>query len=308
MRRRCLFAGLALMLSACDALLTDPAPLGRIRIEARGRHGEPLPGITAQLYVGYRPMGYLVTDARGVVRYDDVPENLYGVYMRLPDAYAGWDEVAGLPRRDLVDGIRVRAGTDTTLRFEFLRRGPGSIVAYTVDDDSLPVGGREVTLYTARGIIARDTSDATGRAVFPDVPMGVYGTWAFAPESFAVAPGRSFVYRDNLVIDRDHREVVTLLLPRCRASLIARVIDASEAPVPGAGVTLYRGDQTFRAATTDAAGEVRWTRIACGEYGVYVVPPSGYRAPWARDSAYVDRLSLTDLATATVTLRALRAP
>ncbi|MEK0431044.1 MAG: hypothetical protein RL139_848 [Gemmatimonadota bacterium] len=306
---RWLVAGcLALGVGGCDGLLTSPLPMGRIRIEARGRHGEPLPGITALLYVGYRPMGYLRTDARGMVRYDDIPENVYGVYMILPEEYAGWDEVAGLPRRDLADGIRVMAGTDTTLRFEFLRRGAGTVVAYAIDEDSLPVSGRLVTLYRATGVVAEDTTDAAGRVLFANVPMGVYGVFTNAPPTFGVSASRGFVYRDNLIIDHEHREVVALPLPRCGGTLTTRVLDGTNAPVAGARLTLYRGPQFFRTGTTDANGELRWTRILCGEYGVFVAPPVGYQSPFARDTSYVDQLAITDLSTTTVTLRAFRRP
>lgn len=296
-----------LLLTGCDSLLSSPLPTGRIRVEARDRRGAPLPGITAQLYVGYRPMGYLKTDGRGVVRYDNVPEGLYGVYMRLPDAYVGWDEVAGLPRRDLVDGITVGAGTDTTLRFEFLRRGTGTTIAWTVDEDARPVPGRTVVLYRGSGVVAEAISDSTGRVAFTDVPMGIYGVATTAPPEFG-APARAYVYRDNLVMDGGHWEVVRLELPRCSGSLTPRVVDATNAPVPGASVTLYRGPQFFRTTTTDARGEVVWTRVDCGEYGVFVVPPTGYRSPYARDTAFVDGIRVTDLSSRTVTLRAFRLP
>ncbi len=296
-----------LLLTGCDSLLSSPLPLGRIRVEARDRRGSPLPGITAQLYVGYRPMGYLKTDARGVVLYENVPEGLYGVYMRLPDGYVGWDEVAGLPRRDLVDGIDVRGGTDTTLRFEFLRRGTGTTVAWTVDEDARPVPGRTVVLYRGSGVVGEAVSDSTGRVLFTDVPMGIYGVATTAPPEFG-APGRAYVYRDNLVMDGGHWEVVRLELPRCSGSLTPRVLDAANAPVPGASVTLYRGPQFFRTAVTDARGEVVWTRIDCGEYGVFVVPPAGYQSPYARDTAFVDGIRVTDLSTRPVILRAFKTP
>jgi hypothetical protein len=296
-----------LLLAGCDALLSAPLPTGRIRIEARGRRGEPLPGITAQLYVGYRPMGYLKTDARGVVLYENVPEGLYGVYMRLPDSYAGWDEVAGRPRRDLIDGINIVAGTDTTLRFDFLQRGTGTTIVWTVDEDARPVPGRTVVLYRSSGVVAQSVSDSTGRAAFSDVPMGIYGVATTAPPEFD-APARSYVYRDNLVMDGGHWEVVHLELPRCSGTLTPRVIDATNAPVPGASVTLYRGPQFFRTGVTDARGEVRWTRVDCGEYGVFVVPPAGYQSPYARDTAFVDGIRVTDQSTRTVTLRAFRTP
>jgi hypothetical protein len=306
---RWLVAGcLALGVGGCDGLLTSPRPTGRIRIEARGRHGEPLPGITALLYVGYRPMGYLRTDARGTVRYDDIPENVYGVLMVLPDEYVGWDEVTTVPRRDLVDDIRVVAGTDTTLHFEFLRRGTGTVVAYAIDEDSLPVAGLLVTLYRSSGVVTQDTTDESGRVVFLNVPLGVYGVFTNAPPAFGVSGTRGLVYRDNLIIDKDHWEVVALPVPRCAGTLTTRVLDGADAPVAGARLTLYRGQQIFRTGTTDATGNLRWTRIFCGEYGVSVVPPAGYQTPFARDTSYVDQLAITDLSTTTVTLRAFRRP
>lgn len=305
-RLLCIFFS-ALLATGCDRLLSTPLPTGRIRVEAHDRRGAPLPGITAQLYVGNRPMGYLRTDARGVVLYENVPEGLYGIYMRPPEVYAGWDEVAGLPRRDLIDGINIVAGTDTSLRFEFLRRGTGTTIVWTVDEDSRPVPGRSVVLYRGSGIVGEVRSDSTGRAAFADVPMGVYGVATTAPSEFGV-PSRAFVYRDNLVMDGGHWEVVRLELPRCSGTLSPRVVDAANAPVPGARVTLYRGPQFFRTAVTDARGEVVWTRIDCGEYGVFVVPPSGYQSPFARDTAFVDGILVTDLYERIVTLRAFRVP
>lgn len=178
-----------------------------------------MPGITALLYVGYRPMGYLKTNTQGVVTYDQVPEGFYGVYMVLPAEYAGWDEVAGLPRRDLVDGIHVMAGTDTTIRFEFLRRGTGTTVVQTVGEDNRPLPRRSVVLYHSVGYIAEARTDSTGRVTFSDVPTGIYGvsTPTLPP---AGVPACDFVARVPLVMDGGHREEVRLVIPRCTGSSV----------------------------------------------------------------------------------------
>ena len=299
---------LALLASAvgCDALLTDPAAQGRIRIVALDRHGTPLPGIRAELFLGYRRMGYLTTDGSGVADYREVPEGNYGVYMVLPPEYAGWDEIRGGSRDDFRAGIVVRPGLDTTLHFEFLRRGIGSVVVWAIDQDSLAVPDREVTLYSPRGVLGFDTTDASGRAEFPSVAFGNYGVRSTAPDTFR-APGAALaVVRDGLVIDQGRRETVVLSMPRCRGSVDVRVVDEVGGPVADTPVILYRGPRVFRQGTTDATGWLTWTRVTCGEYGAALTPPPTYFSPWARDTAFVDGLTLADGQSIRVTLRALQ--
>ena len=301
---------LAVLASAvgCDALLTDPAAQGRIRIVALDRHGTPLPGIRAELFLGYRRMGYLATDRSGVADYREVPEGNYGVYMVLPPEYAGWDELRGGSRDDFRAGIVVRPGLDTTLHFEFLRRGIGSVVVWAIDQDSLAVPEREVILYSPRGVLGFDTTDASGRAEFRSVAFGNYGVRATAPDTFQTAGAVLEVVRDGLLIDQGRRETVVLSMPRCRGSIAVRVEDASGIGVAGAIVTRYTGAGVGPQLTTDPSGAATFLKVPCGVHGVFVTPPEGYAGTWARDSQFVDDLTIRVGTIKNVTLRLTKRP
>ena len=86
------------------------------------------------------------------------------------------------------------------------------------------------------------------------------------------------------------------------------VRDGAGAPLEGFAVRRFTSARVWPAVVTTADGIARLTPVICGEYGVYLEAKAGYRIPWARDTAYVDGLVVTQGVTRTATLRALRLP
>lgn len=305
-RRRTALLGLVAAV-ACDGLLTDPAPIGTVQVVTRTRDRTPLPGVAAQLYTGQRPMGYATTDTAGRIVWRGVPEGGYGVYLSLPDSYATLGALTGAPGGDVADRIPVTPASDTTVVFTLLWKGPGAVDASVVDEDGIPLAGMPVGLYAPSGVVGERVSDANGRALFPVVPYGNYGVFAVPPDSFGVR-GAPWVVADGLLIDRGFVARPTLRLRRCTGGIVVTVRDGAGAPLPGFGVRRYAGARVWPAVLTGADGTVTIPRVICGEYGVYLEGQPGFTIPWARDTAFVDGIVVTQGVTRTATLRALRLP
>ena len=207
--RRCLAVLLALSGVGCDRLLTHPVPYGTVRVTALTRDGIVLPGIAAVLYTGARPMAYATTDSAGAILWRLVPEGEYGVFLTLPDAYATIESLAGIPRGDVIDRVRVTASTDTTLRFTLLRKGAGQVVAQVLRADGSPLSDILVTLFSSSGVRDAQRSDVTGRATFRDVPFGSYGVFV---DQSASSPGTAGVriVQDGLLVDLAHTTTAVL--------------------------------------------------------------------------------------------------
>ena len=295
------------LIAACDAVLTDPVPYGTVRAVARTRTGAPLPGVATALYTGQRPMGYGTTDGTGTVVFTRVPEGLYGVLLTLPDSYATIGALSGAPGGDVIDGVRLTPMADTTLTFTLLVKGNGRVEARVRDEAERPVADIPVGLYAPRGIVADARTDASGVARFEAVPYGNYGVFAIQPDSFGV-PNAPWVVQDGLLIDRGFVATPTLRLRRCQGRLAVTVRDESGGPLAGFTVRRFTTARVWPGVVSGADGVALLDGVICGEYGVYLESRPGYTVPWARDTAYVDGLRVTDGATRAATLRALRLP
>lgn len=297
----------AALVGACDSALTDPAPYGTIRAVARTRAGEPLPGVAAGLYTGQRPMGYGTTDSAGRIHFTRVPEGLYGVLLTLPDSYTTIGALTGARGGDVIDGLRLAPTADTTLTFTLLAKGNGRVEARVLDESDRPVADIPVGLYAPRGIITEGRTDATGIARFETVPYGNYGVFAIQPDSFGV-PSAPWVVRDGLIIDRGFVATPTLHLRRCQGRIAVTVRDETGAPLAGFTVRRFTAARSWPGVLSGPDGSALLEGVICGEYGVYLESRPGYTVPWARDTAYVDGLRVTDGATRAATLRAIRLP
>lgn len=297
----------AVALLGCDGVLTDPAPYGRVQVETRTRTGVPLAGVAAVLYTGPRPMAYDTTDAAGRIGWTLVPEGRYGVLLTLPDSYATIASLTGAAGGDVADGVRVVAGTDTTLVFTLLRAGAGRVEAQVTDEDGVALADMPVGLFAPRGILAEQRTDATGHVAFPDVPYGNYGVFTVQPDSFGV-PNRPWIVQDGLIIDRGYTATAALRMERCKGRIVVTVRDGAGTPLSGFSVRRFSTGRVWPAVATSTDGVATLSPVICGEYGVYVEARPGYTVPWVRDTAYVDGLVIAQGTSRAVTLRALRTP
>jgi hypothetical protein len=292
---------------ACGELVTSPALVGTIRVEALSRQGAPLPGIKAILYNGDRHLGYALTDAAGRATFSRVTMGTYGVFMALPSEYAGLDEISTAPRNDFAAPLNVRAGSDTTLAFTFLRRGYGSLVAEVEDSTGAPIAGITVHLYNAAAILASLPTDVAGRVTFEPLLFGNYGVFVAPPDSLGVT-GSPPIYRDGLFVDRDYVATASFVLARCQGTVQVLVEDDLNAPVVGHPVELYSYDGVRGSATTGLDGRATLANVACGEYGVRARPRDGYTIVDAAGEGYVDGLVLGNGALVNATVRVVRIP
>lgn len=304
-RRALALLVLALAAAGCDSLLTRPIIYGTVRVEARSRSGEPLPGIRAELYTSFRPMGYAVTDANGRAVFSRVPRAQYGVSMRLPAEYALLSELTMAPPGDRVDGINIDVGSDTTLFFTFARRGLGALEAEVVDLGGAPIGGITVTFYGTGGILGERFTNATGIARIDSVPFGQYGAWVTPPDSLGVT-GQTTIFRDGLAVDRDIVPRARFEIARCQGTIVTTVRDQSDATVSGIPVSLYSGAGTKSTITTDAAGAASIANVTCGNWGVLLGAAPGFTSVAAPGQGFQDGLQVTAGATVVAGLRVVR--
>ena len=142
MRRLSLVAAALVIASiaACESLVTDPVPYGTIRVRAVGRDSQPLPGLEVELYTGFAPHGYHTTNANGVTVFTRVPQQQYGVQMKLGSAYGLLQEILPETSKVVVSGINVTAATDTTFTFSNVTaaKAQAFVVELTVTGSATP--------------------------------------------------------------------------------------------------------------------------------------------------------------------------
>lgn len=298
---------LLLTLAACDSLLTRPIPYATVRVQAVSRSGAPLPGIRAELYTSFRPMGYAVTDAAGRAVFTRVPKGNYGVLMLPPPEYALLSELLPVPAGNVIDGLQLSAGLDTTVHFVFARRGPGALEALVVDSANAPIRGIEVTLYRSSGILGKRVTNLDGLARFDSVAFGQYGVFVVPPDSIG-APSSAPMFRDGLAVDADVVPRARFVIDRCLGSIRATVLDGAGAPAAGVNVRLYRSSGVARSGVTGTDGSWTFADVACGNWGVQLSGTPGYSYNFVRGEGFVDGLQLTRGATLGATLRVTRDP
>ena len=295
------------LLTACENLVTRPTPYGTVRVRAMTRDSVPLPGIGVELYTGFRPMGYSVTDARGRTTFTLVPRAQYGVLMKLPSQYARLNELLAAPPGDVVDGLEIDTRTDTLLTFVFARRGPGTIEALVVDQDTLPVQGLIVSRYDPAGIQGQSFTDESGIARFHSVPFGQHGVVVNLPDTLGI-PGGQAVWADGLAIEQDVTVRPRLVISRCEGTVRVTVRDQANAPIAGIAVQLFRVAGVARTVATDATGLAIFFRVWCDNWGVLLSPTPGFSVTYTNGLGVADGIVITHRSTVAVTLRATTTP
>lgn len=292
---RAVKAGAVLLFSVvagCESLLTRPGLYGTVTVTAARRSGEPIAGAPLVLYTGQRPMGYGTTDSTGAYTFLDVPEGVYGVYATVPSGYARPEELyAVAPPSDVVQNLRVVGGATRTARFEFLKRGPGSIAVQVSEPGGVPVPDTRVLLFSPRGVVREANTDRDGRVMFGGVPFGNYGVFAERPLIYVDSGETTLPARDGLIIEAGSSEQALFTFEKCLGSITASVRDQFGVVVPGASFLLYSGAGTLGEYPL-TGDRLQISSLRCGEYGIRVRLPRGFSATEGRGVTFVDGLRL----------------
>jgi hypothetical protein len=293
--------------AGCDAWVTRPMLYNTVRVIARTRAGEAVPGVGLTLYTGQRPMAYATTAADGEFMFTLVPSGTYGVYASLPDGYAAVEDLITAPSSKVIDNLVVANDTLSPVRFTFLKKGPGVVVARLAQTTGAPLAGVPVALYSPTRQLGTGQTDATGRVVFSDVPFGVYGVRATRPLLYRDyrTPGDSlYAVRDNLIVDLGARDSVAISLAKCAGTF--RVVAKDDAGLPASGVvvTFYTFAATLGVATTGADGTATSPEAPCAvQFGVQIASAPGYTVQSGRGTSFVDGLTVVNGGTVDVPFR-----
>jgi len=259
----------------CDAWLTKPPLTNTVEVIATRRNGDPVPGVALLLYTGQRPMAYATTGSDGTYRFEGVPQGFYGVFATPAEPYELKERTFGGPATDFVDGLVVANNTLSPVRFTFLKRGPGTVLARVVLD----------TVVT----------DASGLATFLEVPFGAYGVAITRPllyRSYRSLDDSLYAFRDGLFIEADSKDSVRFALPRCSGQVRFRAIDQLGTPVVGAKAVLYTSTEVVANAVTAANGSGVILAPCLTPLGTIIIPPAGYTVPDGRGSQFFDGFSI----------------
>lgn len=276
---------------------------GTVTAEVKEPDGSGVPDIALILYGAEGVVRRSVTNAAGRFVFDAVPFGSYGVFAVRPALYLDAGETS-LPARD---GLIIEDGSTQTASFAFAKC-IGSIAVQVRDNTGQPVPGALLTFYTGAGVISNTPASASGTASFPNLRCDEYGVRVSVPRGWTAMEARGVTFADGLRVRRGSALSAVLTLERAaRASVRVRIVDQTDAGVPNARTVLYTGAGVERDVVTGADGTVAMDDVVVGpEYGVRVVPPTGFTATEGRGQTYVDGLRLTGGETRTLTFRFVR--
>jgi hypothetical protein len=273
---------------------------GDIFVLAADPNGTPVAGIDASLFDSKSVLQRGTTAPDGRVAFYDVPFGAYGVNLKRPSGFYDLGENPYVS----IDGQVVESGTRDSVNF-ILPRCQGEVQTHVVDENGHAVANIPVSLYTAARTIADAITGADGSATFAKVDCGEYGVMLVRLLGYTTTLTRGVGFVDGVrVTHAAPRSATAALQVRTEICAIATAIrahvrDASGAPVPGATLKLYTIFGDYRSALTGADGTVTFDQLPCTvEYGVKVVPPSGYSVTTGAGSSYFDGIkpmALTDL-------------
>ena len=279
----------------CDAWLTKPPLTNTVEVIATRRNGDPVPGVALLLYTGQRPMAYATTGSDGTYRFEGVPQGFYGVFATPAEPYELKERTFGGPATDFVDGLVVANNTLSPVRFTFLKRGPGTVLARVVDAGGSPLSGVTAFLYSPTKVLDTVVTDASGLATFLEVPFGAYGVAITRPllyRSYRSLDDSLYAFRDGLFIEADSKDSVRFALPRCSGQVRFRAIDQLGTPVVGAKAVLYTSTEVVANAVTAANGSGVILAPCLTPLGTIIIPPAGYTVPDGRGSQFFDGFSI----------------
>jgi hypothetical protein len=290
--------GSLILVAGCDGWLTKPSLYNTVTVIVTTRHGEPIPGAALTLYTGQRPMGYATTGPDGQYVFAQVPQGNYGVFAIPPDGYVPIENLLGGPSSIYKDRLIVADDTLSPVRFTYLKKGPGTLVARVTQTDGTAIAGATVTAYTSKAVDGKAITDAAGRATFANLSFGIHGLFLERPLLYRDfrAPGDSlYAYRDNLIVEAGSSDTTSFRLARCAGTVRAIALDGTGAPVRGVTATFYTSTQQLAVLATGTDGTVSYSAIPCAvQVGVQITPAAGYTAPSGRGFRFIDGLTVTN--------------
>jgi len=160
----------------------------------------------------------------------------------------------------------------------------GTVSALVTRRDSVtPIAGTRVLLYTGDRPMGYATSDGNGRAVFFDVPEGVYGLRIAAPpgylplERLYIGPQSTEFVHNVRVRPRDSLGVQFTLLKEGVGRVAVQVQDVDGRGLGDIALILYGPQGPLATARTDGAGRATFDALPLGNYGVFASRPVAYR-------------------------------
>lgn len=276
---------------ACEPLLLSPPRYGEVRVTVTTNAGMPVAGVSLSLYTGQRPIEYAHTDDAGTYTFQRVPAGNYGVIAAIPAGMGDLSESPFLYR----DNLDVVPNEARAVSFTFVSCA-GSLAVATRDTAGAPAPGVPITLYDGTGELQTQPTASDGISRFAAVGCGEYGVRLGESPSYTVVAGRGTSYADGLRISRAAPDLsVAFQVRRCRATIHVRALDASNAGVAGATVTVFTSLGELVKGVTGADGTLDFTSTPCGmELGVSVSPPTGYSVPSGRGTSVFDGIRLVD--------------
>lgn len=165
-----------------------------------------------------------------------------------------------------------------------------SVQVHTVRRDGSPVGDVQVLLYTGQRVMAYDSTNSAGLALFQLVPAGpAYGVMAVVPPLYQDFGQPGTIWQDGLVIEQGVTPTVTLQLSLCQGSVNVTVADPVHGAAPGLQTYLYTSTATVDSARTGSDGGVHYVP-ACGNYGVRIIPNGDWSVAPGRGTQFADGL------------------
>lgn len=145
--------------------------------------------------------------------------------------------------------------------------GVGDLVVQLSDRESpSPVAGREITFHAANGTTRLVTTDASGQALFGQVPVGPFTLSLLPPSGYIV----DTTALTGATVSVDSASTVILYIQRPAKATVS-VLDVDGAPLSGTLVSVKRSDWAAGiTAYTDANGVAVFSNVLYGDYAATV--------------------------------------
>ena len=251
---------------ACAEMVTDLTDYGTIVVEARTLSGTPVPGARLTLYNGVRILSVASTGVDGRHVFEFVPPNEYGIFSGTPDGFVRPQYLTGGDLALIADGIVIEEGSRASVRFDYLKVGPGSIRARVIDTGGAPIAGALLTAYS-QAAVRQLRSGPDGSALFENLPFANWGVGAEPPDPYGIPDGYSLA-TDGLLVEEgvmlDAELVMDLeALERCGGTVAVTATDALGNGVPGAPLLIYHQWGELAKGTTDETGAREFLDVPC---------------------------------------------
>jgi hypothetical protein len=270
--------------------------------------GAPVANAGVEVYdLSQNQRDQVTTDADGAFRFQRLLVGPYKLHFLNPNGVQQW----AYQKAEFfeADEIAVTADTETTVTEVALPTG-GLEVTVTDQLTGAPVAGAFV-LVSANGgpQYFFGATDATGRALFPALPAGIYRLSVSGPDGYLSGSA------DDVVVHAGETTRVAVPLTPA-ATIVIKVKDQHENPVAGACVYVIEGKPILGPNNTcsDSTGTVRLGNYPAGRWRLFVRFFDGpFGSQWVGeeggtgDPDRATRITTTPGKTTTVRVRADRA-